>query len=96
MEPPISILAGEYGVWASQYKTTEGGNKDSLQYSISGLALYDPIILHWYNPYSGRNSYEPSKAPEGFELKVLRGKGSIQLLYMFLVINRDICTISYL
>jgi hypothetical protein len=75
MEPPISILAGEYGVWASESETTGGGNKGSLQYSISGLDLQDPLILHWDNPYFGRNSYEPSKVPDGFELKVLGGEG---------------------
>lgn len=46
-EPPISILAGEYGVWASESATQMEGNKGSLQYSIGGLDLNDPIILHW-------------------------------------------------
>jgi hypothetical protein len=84
MEPPISILAGEYGVWASQSETTGGGNKGSLQYSISGLALYDPIVLHWDNPYFGKNSYEPSRVPDGFELKVLGGEGiHATVVYVF-------------
>lgn len=76
MKPPISILAGEYGAWASEADTRGGGNKGSLQYSISGLDLYDPLILHWDNPYFGRNGYEPRRVPEGFELKVLGGEGS--------------------
>lgn len=44
MGPPISILAGEYGVWASESTTQMDGNKGSLQYLISELDLNDPII----------------------------------------------------
>jgi hypothetical protein len=84
IEPPISILAGEYGAWASQSEMTGVGMKGTLQYSISGLALYDPIALHWHNPYFGRNRYEPRRVPDGFELKVLGGEGvHATVVYVF-------------
>jgi hypothetical protein len=44
MGPPISIFAGEYGVWASESATQMDGNKGSLQYLISELDLNDPIV----------------------------------------------------
>ena len=62
-------------MWASKSETTGGGNKVFLQYSISGLDQYDPIIHHWDNPYFGRNNRQISRVPDEFELKVLGGEG---------------------
>ncbi|KAH7382113.1 hypothetical protein BKA66DRAFT_463740 [Pyrenochaeta sp. MPI-SDFR-AT-0127] len=74
--PPLSILAGECGLWKSESRGVGRGTKGSVTYHIAGDAPDQLVLVSWKIPFFGRNSYQGNAPAKGFNLEVQGGSGT--------------------
>lgn len=73
--PPLSILAGECGLWKSESRGAGRGTRGSVTYHIAGDTPEQQVLVSWKIPFFGKNSYKADVPAKGFELEVQGGWG---------------------
>lgn len=73
--PPLSILAGECGLWKSKSKGIGRITRGSVTYHIAGDSPEQLVSVSWKNPLFGKNSYQGDVQAKGFELDIQGGCG---------------------
>jgi hypothetical protein len=75
MVPPLSILAGESGLWQSESRGAGRGTGGSVSYYIAGSPSKQPVQILWTNPLLNRSCFQGTVRLKEFELKILKGRG---------------------
>jgi len=75
-KPPLSILAGESGLWQSESKGAGSGTRGSVAYHVSGGKPEQLVMVSWKIPFLGRNSNQSIVPPQEFELEVEGSRGT--------------------